>query len=110
MKVPLLDLKEQNESLRPEIEARSAKGFRFKRLYSRRGSQALEKELAEYCGTKIRHRLRFGNRRAFARADGFRRFIRGRSYHDALQFFCDRQRDHAARREAGFRRHRPAHL
>lgn len=52
MKVPLLDLSEQNRALRPEIEAAlghvlDTNGFIL-------GSEvaALEKELAEYCGTK----------------------------------------------------------
>lgn len=52
MKVPLLDIKEQNESLRPEIEAA------LKRVLDTNGFilgaevAALEKELAEYCGVK----------------------------------------------------------
>ena len=52
MKVPLLDIKEQNESLRPEIEAA------LKRVLDTNGFilgaevTALEKELAEYCGVK----------------------------------------------------------
>lgn len=52
MKVPLLDLKEQNDALRPEIEAALAKVLDTNGFILGSEVAALEKELAEYCGTK----------------------------------------------------------
>lgn len=52
MKVPLLDLKEQNETLRPEIEAALGKVLDTNGFILGAEVAALEKELAEYCGAK----------------------------------------------------------
>jgi dTDP-4-amino-4,6-dideoxygalactose transaminase len=52
MKVPLLDLKEQNQNLRPEIDAAIAKVLDSNGFILGVEVQALEKELAEYCQTK----------------------------------------------------------
>jgi dTDP-4-amino-4,6-dideoxygalactose transaminase len=52
MKVPLLDLKEQNDALRPEIEAALGKVLDTNGFILGSEVAALEKELAEYCGTK----------------------------------------------------------
>jgi dTDP-4-amino-4,6-dideoxygalactose transaminase len=52
MKVPLLDLKEQNQSLRPEIEAALGRVLDTNNFILGAEVAALEKELAEYCGTK----------------------------------------------------------
>jgi dTDP-4-amino-4,6-dideoxygalactose transaminase len=52
MKVPLLDLKEQNEALRPEIEAALGRVLDTNAFILGGEVAALEKELAEYCGTK----------------------------------------------------------
>lgn len=52
MKVPLLDLSEQNQSLRPEIEAALGRVLDTNAFILGGEVQALEKELADYCGTK----------------------------------------------------------
>lgn len=52
MKVPLLDLSEQNQALRPEIEAALGRVLDTNGFILGAEVQALEKELAEYCGTK----------------------------------------------------------
>ncbi|MFN6964143.1 MAG: DegT/DnrJ/EryC1/StrS family aminotransferase [Pyrinomonadaceae bacterium] len=52
MNVPLLDLKEQNSVLRPEIEAALARVLDTNAFILGGEVAALEKELAEYCGTK----------------------------------------------------------
>lgn len=52
MKVPLLDLSEQNNSLRPEIEAALGRVLDTNGFILGSEVAALEKELAEYCGTK----------------------------------------------------------
>jgi len=52
MKVPLLDLKEQNQLLRPEIEAALGRVLDTNGFILGAEVTALEKELAEYCGTK----------------------------------------------------------
>lgn len=52
MKVPLLDLSEQNRTLRPEIEAALGRVLDTNAFILGGEVQALEKELAEYCGTK----------------------------------------------------------
>jgi dTDP-4-amino-4,6-dideoxygalactose transaminase len=52
MKVPLLDLKEQNEALRPEIEAALGRVLDTNGFILGGEVAALEKELAAYCGTK----------------------------------------------------------
>src|SRR5438132_5408233 len=52
MNVPLLDLKEQNESLRPEIEAALGRVLDSNGFILGAEVAALEKELAEYCGAK----------------------------------------------------------
>ena len=52
MKVPLLDLSEQNQNLRPEIEAALGRVLDTNAFILGGEVQALEKELAEYCGTK----------------------------------------------------------
>lgn len=52
MKVPLLDLKEQNDALRPEIEVALGKVLDTNGFILGSEVAALEKELAEYCGTK----------------------------------------------------------
>jgi hypothetical protein len=50
MKVPLLDLREQNENLRPEIEGRTGARSRYECVLFLGGEVAeLEKELAAYC-------------------------------------------------------------
>ena len=51
MKVPLLDLKIQNESLRPEIDEAIKKVLDSNGFILGAEVQALEKELAEYCQT-----------------------------------------------------------
>lgn len=51
MNVPLLDLKEQNSLLRPEIEAALARVLDSNGFILGAEVAALEKELAEYCGT-----------------------------------------------------------
>lgn len=52
MKVPLLDLTEQNQTLRPEIEAALGRVLDTNGFILGAEVAALEKELAEYCGTK----------------------------------------------------------
>ncbi|MBS1797307.1 MAG: DegT/DnrJ/EryC1/StrS family aminotransferase [Acidobacteria bacterium] len=52
MKVPLLDLSEQNQSLRPEIEAALGRVLDSNGFILGAEVAALEKELAAYCGTK----------------------------------------------------------
>src|SRR5215213_1595679 len=52
MKVPLLDLSEQNQKLRPEIEAAIGRVLDTNAFILGGEVAALEKELAEYCGTK----------------------------------------------------------
>lgn len=52
MKVPLLDLTEQNARLRPEIEAALGRVLDTNAFILGGEVAALEKELAEYCGTK----------------------------------------------------------
>lgn len=52
MKVPLLDLKEQNQALRPEIEAAIGKVLDTNGFILGREVEALESELAEYCEAK----------------------------------------------------------
>lgn len=52
MKVPLLDLKEQNAALRPEIEAALGRVLDSNGFILGDEVKALEAELAEYCGTK----------------------------------------------------------
>ncbi len=52
MKVPLLDLKEQNDALRPEIEAALGGVLDTNGFILGAEVAALENEIAEYCGTK----------------------------------------------------------
>src|SRR5215210_296809 len=52
MNVPLLDLKEQNQSLRPEIEAALGRVLDSNGFILGGEVAELEKELASYCGTK----------------------------------------------------------
>lgn len=52
MKVPLLDLSEQNQKLRPEIEAALGRVLDTNGFILGAEVAALEKELADYCGTK----------------------------------------------------------
>lgn len=52
MKVPLLDLTEQNQALRPEIEAALGRVLDSNGFILGAEVAALEKELAAYCGTK----------------------------------------------------------
>jgi len=52
MKVPLLDLSEQNQALRPEIEAALGRVLDTNAFILGGEVSELEKELAEYCGTK----------------------------------------------------------
>lgn len=52
MKVPLLDLSEQNRILRPEIEAALGRVLDTNAFILGGEVKALEEELAEYCGTK----------------------------------------------------------
>ena len=52
MNVPLLDLKEQNQKLRPEIEAAIGRVLDSNGFILGDEVAELEKELAEYCGTK----------------------------------------------------------
>jgi dTDP-4-amino-4,6-dideoxygalactose transaminase len=52
MKVPLLDLSEQNQLLRPEIEAALGRVLDTNAFILGGEVAALEKELAEYCGVK----------------------------------------------------------
>src|SRR6201990_1997464 len=52
MKVPLLDLTEQNQSLRPEIEAALGRVLDTNGFILGAEVAALETELAAYCGTK----------------------------------------------------------
>jgi dTDP-4-amino-4,6-dideoxygalactose transaminase len=52
MKVPLLDLSEQNQKLRPEIEAALGRVLDTNAFILGDEVQALETELADYCGTK----------------------------------------------------------
>lgn len=52
MKVPLLDIKEQNETLRPEIEASLGRVLDTNGFILGAEVAALEAELAAYCGTK----------------------------------------------------------
>ena len=53
MHVPLLDLKEQNQALRPEIEAAIARVLDSNGFILGAEVAELEKELAEYCQTKF---------------------------------------------------------
>src|SRR3954447_17552677 len=52
MNVPLLDLKEQNDALRPEIEAALGRVLDSNGFILGGEVAELEKELAEYCGVK----------------------------------------------------------
>ena len=52
MKVPLLDLTEQNQSLRPEIEAALGRVLDTNGFILGAEVAALEKELAAYCGSR----------------------------------------------------------
>ncbi|HEX6125615.1 MAG TPA: aminotransferase class I/II-fold pyridoxal phosphate-dependent enzyme, partial [Pyrinomonadaceae bacterium] len=52
MKVPLLDLSEQNSALRPQIEAALARVLDTNAFILGGEVQALEEELAAYCNTK----------------------------------------------------------
>jgi dTDP-4-amino-4,6-dideoxygalactose transaminase len=52
MKVPLLDLTEQNQALRPEIEAALGRVLDTNGFILGAEVAALEKELAAYCGTR----------------------------------------------------------
>ena len=52
MKVPLLDLTEQNQALRPEIEAALGRVLDTNGFILGAEVAALEKELADYCGVK----------------------------------------------------------
>ncbi len=52
MKVPLLDLAEQNQALRPEIEAALGRVLDTNGFILGAEVAALEKELADYCGVK----------------------------------------------------------
>src|SRR5688572_21795149 len=52
MKVPLLDLTEQNNALRPEIEAAIGRVLDSSAFILGSEVKALEEELASYCGTK----------------------------------------------------------
>src|SRR5687768_7223907 len=52
MNVPLLDLAEQNRSLRPEIEAALGRVLDTNAFILGGEVKALEEELAAYCGTK----------------------------------------------------------
>jgi dTDP-4-amino-4,6-dideoxygalactose transaminase len=52
MKVPLLDLAEQNQKLRPQIEAALARVLDTSAFILGGEVKALEEELAAYCGTK----------------------------------------------------------
>ncbi|MBV9242561.1 MAG: DegT/DnrJ/EryC1/StrS family aminotransferase [Acidobacteria bacterium] len=52
MNVPLLDLKEQNSAIRPEIEAAIGRVLDSNGFILGAEVAALEKELAEYCGVK----------------------------------------------------------
>ncbi len=52
MKVPLLDLKEQNDALRPEIEAALGRVLDTNGFILGAEVAALENEIADYCGTK----------------------------------------------------------
>ncbi len=52
MQVPLLDLKEQNQKLRPEIEAALGRVLDTNGFILGGEVAELEKELADYCGTK----------------------------------------------------------
>ena len=52
MKVPLLDLKEQNQALRPEIEAAIGKVLDTNGFILGGEVEALERELADYCDVK----------------------------------------------------------
>src|ERR1041384_5487447 len=53
MHVPLLDLKEQNQALRPEIEAAIGRVLDSNGFILGSEVAELEKELAAYCGTKF---------------------------------------------------------
>ncbi|MFT3745676.1 MAG: DegT/DnrJ/EryC1/StrS family aminotransferase [Pyrinomonadaceae bacterium] len=70
MQVPLLDLKEQNDLLRPEIEAALARVLDTNGFILGSEVAALERELAEYCGTKHAIGMCFGQRCYCARVDG----------------------------------------
>src|SRR5438128_3898271 len=52
MKVPLLDLSEQHQQLRPELEAALARVLDTNAFILGGEVAELEKEVAEYCGTK----------------------------------------------------------
>ena len=52
MQVPLLDLKEQNEKLRPEIEAALSRVLDTNGFILGSEVAELEKELATYCGSR----------------------------------------------------------
>ena len=53
MKVPLLDLKEQNEALRPEIEAALGRVLDANAFILGDEVAAFEKELSEYCNASL---------------------------------------------------------
>ena len=52
MNVPLLDLSEQNQKLRPEIEAALGRVLDSNGFILGSEVKSLEDELASYCGTK----------------------------------------------------------
>ena len=65
MKVPLLDLTEQNDALRPEIEAALRRVLDTNGFILGDEVQALEQSLAEYCGTKYAIGCASGSRMRF---------------------------------------------
>ncbi len=102
MKVPLLDLAEQNQLLRPEIEAALGRVLDTNGFILGAEVAALEKELAEYCGAK----------HAIACASGTDALLLALMAYDIgsgdevittpYSFFATVSLYHAARRNAGF--------
>jgi dTDP-4-amino-4,6-dideoxygalactose transaminase len=110
MKVPLLDLREQNQNLRPEIEAALARVLDTNAFILGGEVAALEEELAAYCGVK----------HAIGCASGSDAILLALMAIDVgpgdevittpYSFFCDGQLDHASRGDAGVCRYRSGYL
>ncbi len=71
MKVPLLDLKEQNQSLRTEVDAAISKVLDSNGFILGAEVEALENELADYSCSKFAVGCASGTWRAASRANGF---------------------------------------
>ena len=104
--VPALDLKAQYRTIRDEIERVVLEVIESQHFILGPEVNALEAEVAAYCGVKSRRRLRVGFRCGVAAADGVGDRAGGRGDHDAVHLLRHRGRDLADGGQAGLRRHR----